>query len=278
MSTQSERAKLVDPAMRGGDIHARFAAGHGAAEKGGVAEKRARTLLQPTPHPAWVERMLGNLATPWERACWPSLFADTVAGRHPPLSYWQRALAHFFIIVENFPKYMGLTLAKTTYGRRPGDAAVRRWLLKNLGVEAKHAEWYVDWMRGAGVIPEAVFHMKPADEIGELHDHLLETCRNGTLAEGVAASNWAIEGVTGVWSRAVAAPFHAYAADGAKIDDRSMFWLSAHAAYDDHHPEEALEILKLYVDPAHDDPARVEAAARRSLELFRSGMDRCIEA
>lgn len=231
--------------------------------------------LKPTPHPRWMEELLASLRPEWDAACAPRLFRETAEGPRPPLAHWRRFLSNCFVIVENFPKYMGLSLAKTTYGQRPGDASIRRWLLQNLGVEAKHAEWWIDWMRATGLEPEDVFRQQPSPEVLALHEHLLETCRHGTLAEGVAASNWAIEGVTGVWTERVVEPFRAYAEDGVRIDAYSMMWLKAHARYDDTHPEEALEIIKLSTDTGSDEPARVVAAARESLVLLARAFDAC---
>ncbi|AKQ68831.1 Pyrroloquinoline quinone (Coenzyme PQQ) biosynthesis protein C [Myxococcus hansupus] len=231
--------------------------------------------LTPTAHPLWLEAMLESLRDDWNTACWPPLFRDTADGKHPPLCQWQRVLSNFFVIVESFPKYMGLSLAKTTYGQRPGDASARRWLLQNLGVEAKHAEWYIDWLRGVGVDPATVFAQPPLPEVRALHEYLLDTCAHGTLAEGVAASNWAVEGITGVWTREVAEPFRAYAADGARIDAHSMMWLKVHARYDDLHPEEALEIIKLSTDVGTGEPFRVQAAARKSLRMYAAALHAC---
>jgi pyrroloquinoline quinone (PQQ) biosynthesis protein C len=222
-----------------------------------------------------MESMLESLRPEWDAACWPPLFRQTADGQLPSLRGWQRVLSQFFIIVEAFPKYMGLSLAKTTYGRRPGDASARRWLLQNLGVEAKHAEWYIDWMRAIGLETEQVFNQQPLPEIQALHEHLLATCAHGTLAEGVAASNWAIEGVTGVWTQEVAEPFRQYATQGVRIDAYSMMWLKAHARYDDMHPEEALEIVKLATNADSDEPFRVQAAARKSLQLYTAALHAC---
>lgn len=231
--------------------------------------------LQITPHPAWLEQMLHSLNALWEAACWPSLFQKMMDNHRPPLKHWQRFLCEGFLIVENFPKYMGMSLAKTTYGKRPGDASVRRWFLQNLSVEAKHAEWWIDWMRALGVEPEMAFTATPRPEWQALHEHLFDTCRNASLAEGVAASNWAIEGITGVWSRRVEKSFRAYADDGIQINYQSMMWLKAHARYDDAHPHEALEILKQNVDETTDHPRQVEAAARKSLVLFTRAVEAC---
>jgi pyrroloquinoline quinone (PQQ) biosynthesis protein C len=51
-------------------------------------------------------------------------------------------------------------------------------------------------------------------------------------------------------------------------------WLEEHAHYDDAHPREALELIKLTArDEA--DQANTEAAIRTSLQLFRRGFDAC---
>jgi pyrroloquinoline quinone (PQQ) biosynthesis protein C len=224
--------------------------------------------------------MIEALADPWQRAAWPRLFAETAAGHPlPPLAVWRRVLRDFFVVVEGFPKYMALSLAKTTYGKRDGDARVRRWLLQNLAVEARHAEWYLDWLEAVGITPAEVVAHVPCDEVRALHDHLWQCCANGSLAEGIAAANWAIEGVTGIWSRGVAETFRFYADDGVRIDSRSMMWLNAHARYDDAHPDEALEALKLFVDDhgRRGNPAAVQAVARRSLELFAAAVERCYD-
>ncbi|MFY1825052.1 TenA family transcriptional regulator [Myxococcus fulvus] len=212
----------------------------------------------------------------WMQAAMPPLFRKTQEGKHPPLSEWRVTMVQFFVIVESFPRYMGLSLAKTSYEKWEGDSSIRRWLLQNLGIEARHAEWYIDWALASGVKPEELFHTPQLPEIQELHTHLFETCKHGTLAEGVAASNWAIEGITGDWTRAVVKPFENYAKEGVKIDKTSMMWLKAHAEYDDKHPVEALEIIKLCVKASKEDPAKVTRAARTSLELFKAAMHACV--
>lgn len=236
-----------------------------------------RRPLPTTAHPPWIAEMIAALEEPWQRAAWPRLFAETAAGRRPPLGAWRRVLADFFVIIESFPKYMALSLAKTTYGKRAGDARVRRWLLQNLAVEGRHAEWYLDWLDAVGVSPQAVVAHVPCEEVRALHDHLWHICDVGSLAEGIAATNWAIEGVTGIWSRGVAQAFRGYEHDGVRVDGKAMMWLNAHARYDDAHPDEALEALKIYVDGdggRRGNPLGVRDAARRALELFAAAVER----
>jgi pyrroloquinoline quinone (PQQ) biosynthesis protein C len=234
--------------------------------------------LRPTPHTQPVRDMIARLAGPWRAAVEAPLFARTASGDLPPVEAWRQALLEFFTIVECFPKYMGLSLAKTTYGKRPGDQSVRRWLLQNIGIEARHTEWYIDWMASVGLTPDDAIGVRPCEEIRELHDHLMKHCAGGSLAEGIAAANWAIEGITGEWSQNVAGPFRGYAELGARIDCHTMLWLEAHARYDDAHPEEALEIVKLGIDVDDDCLGRAEAAARKSLDLFTRAISRCFPA
>jgi hypothetical protein len=56
-----------------------------------------------------------------------------------------------------------------------------------------------------------------------------------------------------------------------------MMWLNAHARYDDAHPDEALEALKIYVDGEggrRGNPLGIQWAARRALELFACAVER----
>ncbi|HEX6838485.1 MAG TPA: iron-containing redox enzyme family protein [Polyangia bacterium] len=144
-------------------------------------------------------------------------------------------------------------------------------------IEGRHAEWYLDWLDAVGVSSEEAVAHVPCDEVRALHDHLWQVCDCGSLAEGIAATNWAIEGVTGIWSRGVAETFRGYADDGVRVDARSMMWLNAHARYDDAHPDEALEALKLYIDGEggrRGNPLGVQWSARRALELFAAAVER----
>ena len=232
--------------------------------------------LPLTEHPAWVQRMIEELEPAWHAAAWPRLFRLTAEGKHPALARWRRTIIQLFPIVEAFPKYICNSLAKTTYGQRPGDYRVRQWFLRNLQVEARHAEWYLDWADGAGISREEMCANQPNAEVRALHEHLWTMTTTGSLAEGVAASNWAIEGITGVWTIGVTERFRAYASDGFAVTPRSMKWLEAHGQYDDEHPLEALEALKLYADG--ETAASVQTAAARSLALFERAIESCYDA
>jgi pyrroloquinoline quinone (PQQ) biosynthesis protein C len=92
----------------------------------------------------------------------------------------------------------------------------------------------------------------------------------GSLAEAFAAINYAIEGTTGEWTRLVMPAFKERFGDGG----HALMWLAEHAEYDDAHPREALELIKITVQ-GEEERQRVEEATRLSLQLFRRGFDAC---
>lgn len=225
--------------------------------------------LTETAHPAWVERMTANLKPEWAEVLDSPLFDATVNGPFPEES-WRLVVKEFFGVVEAFPKFMGVYLAKTTFGRRPGDILARDWLIGNIRTEALHAQWYIDWAIGLGVGYEEIVAHRPGPEVLALQEFLWSMSYRGTLAEAFAAVNYAIEGSTGEWTRLVIPAFKQRFGD----DKHALMWLEEHAEYDDAHPREALELIKLTVT-GEEEQSRVEYATRRSLQLFRHGFDAC---
>jgi pyrroloquinoline quinone (PQQ) biosynthesis protein C len=223
--------------------------------------------LTETPHPSWAQTMIDSLQPDWTAVLDAPLFTTTARGEFPDEA-WRRVLLDFFCVVEAFPKYMGVYLAKTTFGQTPGDYLARDWLIGNIRTEALHAQWYVDWAATHGIGYEELVSHRPRPESAALCEYLWSVCYRGTLAEAFGAVNYAIEGTTGEWTRLVLPAFRKRYAG----DERALLWLAGHAEYDDAHPREALELIKITV---RDDAerAKVESATRRSLELFRRGFD-----
>ncbi len=223
--------------------------------------------LTETPHPAWALDMVESLRPDRSGVLESPLLTETAAGVFPEEA-WRRILLDFFCVVEAFPKYMGVCLAKTTFGQTSGDHLARDWLIGNIRTEALHAQWYAEWAEAHGIgFGELVSH-RPGPEVGALYEYLWSVCYRGSLAEGFAAVNYAIEGATGEWTRLVMPAFRERYGD----DPAALRWLSEHAEYDDAHPREAFELIKITVRD-DDDRRKVESAARRSFELFRRGFD-----
>ncbi len=228
--------------------------------------------LTETPHPAWALTMVDALRPDWAAVLEAPVFTATAHGEFPEEA-WRRVLLDFFCVVEAFPKYMGVYLAKTTFGQSPGDYLARDWLIGNIRTEALHAQWYADWAAAHGIPHEELVSHRPGPEAAALYEFLWSVCYRGTLAEALGAVNYAIEGTTGEWTRLVLPAFRERYAG----DPRALLWLSEHAEYDDAHPREAFELIKITVrDEA--ERAKVESATRRSLELFRRGFDASFHA
>jgi pyrroloquinoline quinone (PQQ) biosynthesis protein C len=236
---------------------------------------RRRETLNATPHPAWVTDMLERLRPEWNGVQESGVFSATRPGAFPE-RIWGRILHEFFCVVESFPKYMGITLAKTTFGQSPKDELARNWLIGNIRVEARHVEWYIDWAAGHGISRAEITASRPHAAVGALDAWLWSTAYRGSLAEAIGAINYAIEGTTGEWTRQVLPVF----AEHYGHDRATLTWMVNHAEYDDKHPVQALEIIKNALtadgEPSESAVRRTEEAIRRSLLLFRAGLDSCV--
>jgi pyrroloquinoline quinone (PQQ) biosynthesis protein C len=228
--------------------------------------------LTETPHPLWALTMVDALRPDWSAVLESPLFTETTTGEFPDTA-WRWVLLDFFSVVEAFPKYMGVYLAKTTFGQTPGDYLARDWLIGNIRTEALHAQWFADWAAAHGIGYDELVAHRPRPEVAALCEYLWSVCYRGTLAEAFGAVNYAIEGTTGEWTRLVLPAFRKRYGG----NSQALLWLTEHAEYDDAHPREAFELIKITLrDEA--ERARVESATRRSLELFRRGFDACFYA
>jgi pyrroloquinoline quinone (PQQ) biosynthesis protein C len=88
------------------------------------------------------------------------------------------------------------------------------------------------------------------------------------LAEAVAATSFAIEGIAGDIARKVPAGFQYYRHEPeVDLSPKTYRWMRQHAQYDDEHPKIALEIVERYAT-TDDLRMRSMVAAKRSLELL----------
>jgi pyrroloquinoline quinone (PQQ) biosynthesis protein C len=183
-------------------------------------------------------------------------------------------------VIERFPGYMSHSLLKTRYGRSPGDDLARRWLVRNIRVEQNHAEYWLNWAESAGVSREDVLRAEPPKGTQALAQWCEEVSRNDSLAAGIAATNYAVEGATGDWSQIVYESV-TYA-ESLPITGRKagLRWLQLHAAYDDTHPWEALEIVctLLGTNPPVDQIEHIRECVRRSYVSMSITLDRCMDA
>lgn len=228
-----------------------------------------------TPHPAWAQQFWDALLPLKERIARHALFQEMAAG-DLSLARFRHALLNFYPLVGNFPHYMGLTLAKSYEVSMPGVLDTRDWLINNIKIEQRHLYWYRDWAIGFGITAEMLDTVCPPAAMDAINHFLWHINQRGSIAEGIAATNLAIEWATGDWTQSVVKGMRIYAERGeARIDRRSMAWLRAHAHYDDAHPYEAMELVKRLCGEDRGLQQKAFAAAYRGMEYYLLALDDC---
>jgi len=241
--------------------------------------ERTGPLAELGSYPQWAQDMVADCEAAKrgvvEHEMWDLMRAASLS---------EQATARFMIgiwpVIERFPAYMSLSLLKTRYGRSPGDNLARRWLVRNIRVEQNHAEYWLKWAEGAGVSRDQVLHGRAPHGTGTLADWCEEICTGGSLAASIAATNYAVEGATGEWSQRVfESSVYAESFDPAERAG-SLRWLQLHAAYDDTHPWEALEIVCTLMGsaPLADEVEHIADCIRRSYTSMQISMDHCMDA
>lgn len=184
-------------------------------------------------------------------------------------------LLGFWPLIERFPQFLALNLLKCSYGSSSSLNSARGWLIKNLRIEQRHAEWYRDWAECSGIARNTLYDGKRSGTATAITDWCWHVCEAGGLPEAMAATNFAIEGVTGDWCNLVWES-EAYKELFKEHERRkAMKWIQVHAAYDDAHPVEALDIISALLgkDPEVAQVQRIKNAILKSYELYYLGLD-----
>lgn len=242
-----------------------------------TAFDRTGPLNQLSSYPQWAQNMVADCASTRQRVLdhdiWRMMTAlqlDHESTRNFMMGLWP--------FIERFPSFMALNLLKTRYGRSPGDDKARRWLVRNIRVEQNHAEYWLNWAEGAGVSREELLHGATPHGTDGLARWCEEISARGSLAAGMVATNYAIEGVTGDWSHMIYSSATYRESFDPSIRASSLRWLHLHADYDDVHPWEALDIVCTLMGaaPALDDVAHLSECIKRSYMSMILLGDRCI--
>ncbi|MGH7207556.1 MAG: iron-containing redox enzyme family protein [Nitrospiraceae bacterium] len=184
----------------------------------------------------------------------------------PQMRAW---IIQLYPFIETFPKWIALNIAKTR------DSVSRGYMIDNVRMEKRHAEMWVYMAQGFGINPEELNTVEPLPEVDSLTHWLWSINTQGTLAEAVGATNYAIEGVTHDIAKLMLKGFPYYnGVEEVHLDKKSYWWAEAHARYDDLHPIQALEIMKLYTT-TKDLEEKVTFATRRSLEYLLMAAQAC---
>ena len=227
-------------------------------------------------YPLWIQEIVADLQDSKASVAGHRLYRQMRDAVLP-----QRAAANFFIrvwpVIEQFPQYMGRNLAKLQFGQAGHDLA-RVFLTRNIRVEQSHAGYWAAWAEASGIEPETLLRGSTAAPSAALSHWCWYICDRGSLAEAIAATNYAIEGATGEWAEFVCSSDRYADSLPAEKRKAGMRWLRAHARYDDSHPWEALEIVAtlLGADPGSRDVEAIHAAIQRSYDYMRITLDDCL--
>ncbi len=240
--------------------------------------ERTGALTELGSYPQWAQDMVADCEQAKQEVIGHELWARMSEARLDAAST-RNFMVGVWPVIERFPAYMAHNLLKTRYGRSAGDNLARRWLVRNIRVEQNHAEYWLNWAEGAGVTQEEVTTGRPPSGSQALAAWCEEVSRGGDLAAGIAATNYAVEGATGEWSQRIYAS-EAYTQSLPEPGrGKSLRWLRLHAAYDDTHPWEALEIVCTLAGmaPGADRVRQLGECVRRSYTSMRITLDHCIE-
>lgn len=240
---------------------------------------RTGALTDIGSYPQWVQDLVGSCSQ--ARAC--------VAG-HPLFHAMRDAaldasqLSTFLVgvwpVIEQFPQYMALNLLKVQYGRVRGHVEARRYLIRNIRVEQNHADHWLEWATASGLGRDDLLHGEVPAETQALAHWCWRTCERDALAAGMAATNYAIEGVTGDWSALVCSRDEYELGFDPAVRSKAMKWLRLHAKYDDAHPWEALEIVCLLMgtQPTWREVENIRSRVMSSYRYMRLTLDHCLDA
>jgi pyrroloquinoline quinone (PQQ) biosynthesis protein C len=236
--------------------------------------ERSGPIDQLSSYPVWAQEMVDACEKAKREVVEHELFTlmrDARLGTESTTTF----MAGIWPVIERFPGYMASSLLKTRYGRSEGDNMARRWLVRNIRVEQNHAEYWLDWAEGAGVARERVVNGWVSADAMTLANWCEEVSASDTLAAGIVATNYAVEGATGEWSQRV---YDSETYRDSMPNAASLRWLKLHAAYDDEHPWEALEIVCTLAgtNPAPQQVSHFRECIRRSYAGMRILADRCL--
>jgi pyrroloquinoline quinone (PQQ) biosynthesis protein C len=229
-----------------------------------------------TEHPPWVHAMNEYLKPYWDRIL-DSTCVDGIARGVLSVEQMRAWMVQLYPFIHSFPKFLGEGLTKVE------DDMSRNFFCDNIRVEKRHSDHWVTMGVDFGASRQEMLDLadglKPAmRDVQSLTDWLWYINTRGTLAESVAATSFAIEGVTGEISQKILpALAHYQGRPGTQIDKKTWTWVREHAKYDDEHPKIAIEIVKRYATTP-ELQRKCMLAARRSLQLLDQALEVSVRA
>jgi pyrroloquinoline quinone (PQQ) biosynthesis protein C len=244
-----------------------------------VRFERSGALTDIDSYPRWAQDMVGGCEEAKLEVVNHEMWSKMRECRLEP-EEGRNFMVGLWPVIEGFPGYMARSLLKTRYGRSDGDNLARRWLVRNIRVEQNHAEYWLNWADGHQVPRDEILNGPLPPGTQDLAHWCEEVSARGSLAAGIAATNYAVEGATGEWAQRVYESQQYAESFPAQTRKSSLRWLQLHAAYDDEHPWEALEIVctLLGMSPSAMEVAHIGECVRRTYKCMSLFGDRCLEA
>src|SRR5262245_18057516 len=178
----------------------------------------------------WIQDLIGESTERRLRVSQHEAWRKMAEGSITPLEH-RHVLVGFWPLIDRFPQFLALNLLKTRHGRDRAVDAARTGQAKNLRVEQKHAEWFLDWAEVFGTPRDEMLDGRRPVEMTAITDWCWHVCQHGDLADAMAATNYAIEGATGEWTPAVANSAAYVRGIPESERERGMRWLRVHADY-----------------------------------------------
>ena len=220
--------------------------------------------------PQWVDSLNGYLKPYWDELLQGD-WCEGVANTRLTVPEMRGWILQTYPFIHAFPKFLAEGLIKVE------DDYSRSFLIDNIRVEKAHAEHWI-WMGlGFGLtrqeMLDAADGSKPVlRDVQSLTDWLWYINTKGSMAEAVAATSFAIEGIAGDIARKVVTGFEAYKnVPGVHMGPKTYKWFREHALYDDEHPKIAMEIVKRYATTDRMQ-TKVMLAAKRSVQLLHHAL------
>lgn len=229
-----------------------------------------------SPNPQWVVA-LHDYLRPYREEVMNGEWATGVANSQLTIPEMRGWILQIYPFIHTFPKFLAEALIKVE------DDYSRSFFIDNIRVEKAHAEHWI-WMgEGFGLDRQEMIDLAEGNkpilrDVQSLTDWLWYVNTKGTLAEAVAATSFAVEGMTGELARLVLDGFDAYRGHGGvDFKPKTCKWMREHAIYDDEHPVIALEVVKKY---ATNDSMQAKAmiAAKRSIQLLGNALTTAYQA
>ena len=236
--------------------------------------RRTGALKDLRSYPLWLQAVVASNDRAKKRVVEHELFS-LIRDARLPRGAMRKFLTGAWPTIEQFPQFMAMNLKKLSVGNSPGEDLARQYLIRNIRVEQKHAEHWAEWAASVDISLDDLKHADDIEGLAALAHWCWYVSDRASLPVAIAATNYAVEGVTGEWSCVICAKSTYAESLPEEIRGPATRWLRLHAEYDDNHPWEALEIVATLLGhtPAPADVEAVRRAIRSTYVYFEMGLN-----